>query len=260
METMKTKLIYQIMAVAIAVVALASCSINVKKVKDTEAEQTKTFDVKDFNKISINCGADVEYTVSDSISITVKGTEDWMQTIDFSTADGMLFISKKDDIDGTIHVNVHYGPCRIIISGPSLESVVIAGSGSFTCDGAMQTENFFGSVSGSGDLNIKNMKTMNAQLSVLGSGGMKISGMEAQKCDVSISGSGDVALKANSVQNISTSIVGSGDIVLDCKDCGTASVAISGSGDVRLSGNVRLFNKTVSGSGDIDTSNLKIGE
>lgn len=249
------------MAVAIAVVALASCSINVKKRSDNAAKQTKTFDVRDFNKISLNCGADVEYTVSDSISITVNGTEDWMQSISFSTADdGTLVISRKDDVSGVININVHYGPCRIIISGPSLESVAIAGSGSFTCDGAMQTENFFGSVSGSGDLNIKNMKTMNAQLSVLGSGGMKISGMEAQKCDVSISGSGDVALKANSVQNISTSIVGSGDIVLDCKDCGTASVAISGSGDVRLSGNVKQFNKTVSGSGDIDTSNLKIGE
>lgn len=263
---MKTKRIFSFIVAAMAIMALASCSIHINKRRDNGPEVTKTFEAKDFNKISINCSADVEYTISDTVSITFKGTSDWVETLDIKTAeDGTLVIGKNEGIgnaegddNGVIHINVHSGPCRIIISGPSLESVIIGGSGSFTCKDEMQTKQFTASVAGSGDITIKSIKTDNATLVTVGSGDMKIDGIEAEKIEVSVSGSGDASVNANNVASINANIVGSGDIVLDCKDCGVATVGIAGSGDISMCGNVKQLNQSTAGSGDIDISKLKI--
>lgn len=258
---MKTKSIFTFVAIALTVIALASCSIHVNKRSDNTEMKTKTFEAKDFDKISINCSADVKYTVSDTVCITVRATDDWMNSISINTADdGTLVISRKDDDDKVIHVNWHSGDCQIIIGGPSLQSVAIAGSGSFKCFGEIKTSNFLATVAGSGDIDIKSIKAVNATFTTVGSGDMTIGRIEANRLDVSISGSGDASVHANNVAAINTSVVGSGDMVLDCKDCGTVTASISGSGDIGISGNVSQFSQSISGSGDIDTSKLKIAK
>lgn len=258
---MKAKCIFPLIAIGLAVIALASCSIHVNKRNDNKEMKSKTFEAKDFNKISINCSADVKYTVSDTVNIIVNATDDWMETLDISTADdGTLVISKKEDNSGVIHLNTYSGDCQIIISGPSLESVVIAGSGSFKCWGGIQADTFVGSVSGSGDMEIKSIMAENAIFTTVGSGDLIIGGIEAKKIDVSVSGSGDASVHAHKVADINASVVGSGDITLDCKDCGTATASVSGSGDISLFGNLKQLNQSTAGSGEINISKLKIGE
>lgn len=258
---MKAKCIFPLLAIGLAVMALTSCSIHVNKRSDNTEVKTKTFEAKDFNKISISCSADIEYTVSDTVSITVKATDDWIKTLDISTAaDGTLVISKKDEDDGVFHINIHYGECKVIISGPSLEGVTIDGSGSFKCDDEMQVKTFTSSISGSGDIVIKSIKSENAAFSIEGSGDIMASNIETSKLNVAISGSGDIVINAVSVADISASIEGSGDIALDCKDCDTATVSTLGSGDIKISGNLKHLNQSTEGSGDIDISKLNIGE
>lgn len=258
---MKAKCIFPFLAAVMAIMALASCSIHINKHSDNTELKTKNFDVKNFDKISINCSADVKYTVSDTVCITVNATDDWMNTISITTTDdGTLVISKKEEDDRTIHLNSYSGDCQIIIGGPSLKSVAIAGSGSFKCWGKIQTDEFIGSVSGSGNIEIKDIKAENAMFSTVGSGDMIIGDIEAKRLDVSISGSGDASVHANNVANINANVIGSGDITLDCKDCGTATASISGSGDISLFGNLKHLNQSTAGSGDIDISKLKIGE
>ena len=41
--------------------------------------------------------------------------------------------------------------------------------------------------------------------------------------------------------------------------CKTVSCKLIGSGDIKLTGNVATLNQSVTGSGDIDISNLKVG-
>lgn len=258
---MKAKCIFPFIAAAIAIGALASCSIHINKRTDNSEMKTKTFEAKDFDKISINCSADVKYTVADTTCITVTATDDWMNSIDISTADdGTLVISKKEIDDRAIHVNWHSGECQVIIAGPSLQSVVIAGSGSFKCFGEILSTDFLASVAGSGDIDIESIKAENASFVTVGSGDIKISGIEADKLDVSVSGSGDISVHASNVASINANVVGSGDIALDCKDCGTATASISGSGDISLYGNLKNLNQSTAGSGDIDISKLKIGK
>lgn len=258
---MKTKHIFPLIAICMAIIALASCSIHVNKRSDNTEMKSKTFEVKDFNKISLNCSADVKYTVSDTTCIIVNATDDWMSTIDISTADdGTLVISKKDDDNKVIHVNWHSGDCQIIISGPSLQSVAIAGSGSFKCWGYIITDTFAASVSGSGDIDIKSITAETATFATIGSGDLIVGGIEANRFDVSVSGSGDATVHAHNVADINANVVGSGDILLDCNDCGTATASISGSGDITLSGNLKQLKQSTAGSGDINISKLKIGE
>lgn len=256
---MKTKHIFPLIAICMAIIALASCSIHVNKRSDNTEMKSKTFEVKDFNKISLNCSADVKYTVSDTLHISVNATDDWLETLDIRTAaDGTLIIGKKENDNSVIHVNWHSGPCQIIIAGPSLKSVAIAGSGSFKCWGKILTDEFVGSVSGSGDIDIKDIKAENAIFSTVGSGDLIVGDIEAKKVDVSVSGSGDASVHANNVADINANVVGSGDITLDCKDCGTATASISGSGDISIFGNVKQLRQSTAGSGDIDTSKLKV--
>lgn len=247
--------------IAVAVIALTSCSIHISKHEGSDKVVTKTFDATDFDKLTLSCYADVVYIVSDTVSIDVTTSEDTMKDLEITTtADGHLTIGMADHSTNSFFVNTHSPDLTINISGPALQEIVLAGSGTFRCEGEMLTETFIGSVSGSGDIEIKSIKAENASFVIVGSGNTNIGGIEANKLDVSVSGSGDAAIHANNVANINANIVGSGDIMLDCKDCGTATASVSGSGDISMFGNLKQLNQSTAGSGDINISKLKIGE
>lgn len=60
------------------------------------------------------------------------------------------------------------------------------------------------------------------------------------------------------VANTELTISGSGDADLNFSNCGNADVSVTGSGDVTLSGELQTLGKHVSGSGDVDTSRLRL--
>lgn len=66
--------------------------------------------------------------------------------------------------------------------------------------------------------------------------------------------------KLAKVETTKLTIAGSGDGTLDFDHCGYAHIGISGSGDVTLSGTLQSLDKSVAGSGDIDTDKLQLGK
>lgn len=256
---MKTNCILPFVVFALAIMALTSCSININKRGDKKLT-TKTIKVDNFDKLSIGGAIDVLYTVSDSVSVKVKATDEQRECLNIYTkADGTLCIEQKANIGNVVKIGIsNSDDIGIEICGPALQGVAIAGSGSFKCEGEMQTETFRASVAGSGDIDIKSIKSENAALTIAGSGDIHISNIWSKRLDSSIVGSGDIKVNANKVDQIYASTNGSGDIEIKCNDCGTVTASTSGSGDITLNGKVKGINKSCSGSGDIDTDNLII--
>ena len=60
-------------------------------------------------------------------------------------------------------------------------------------------------------------------------------------------------------RNADASLTGSGDLKVGFDNCGIVNCKLLGSGDIELKGRIRQLNQNSTGSGDIETSGLKVG-
>jgi len=75
---------------------------------------------------------------------------------------------------------------------------------------------------------------------------------------VSLVGSGDVDVNNIETQQAELDLVGSGDINMFFTNSGRVESRVVGSGDITLKGSVKEMKNNVRGSGDIDTDELLI--
>ena len=123
-----------IMILAFAATMLASCKIYIEK-KGDGAMTEKTFNVSDFNSIQLSGATTVHYTVSDTISIILKASEEQMKRMHVETdAYGVLNIyseGNKNVTKNKISLSFDEYDVEAYISGPSLKRVQVVGSGTF---------------------------------------------------------------------------------------------------------------------------------
>ncbi|MDD5784653.1 MAG: DUF2807 domain-containing protein, partial [Prevotella sp.] len=106
-------------------------------------------------------------------------------------------------------------------------------------------------VKGSGDLSIDgHLLCDNVKMTVTGSGDLEVKNLEALTNDVTLVGSGDMEVRQSKVGSTRVRLTGSGDIKIDCRDCGSVDSNLTGSGDISITGTVRNVNKSKAGSGD----------
>jgi hypothetical protein len=105
------------------------------------------------------------------------------------------------------------------------------------------------SVSGSGSIDSKNIKSNGIGISIAGSGNVDIGSLDAEVLSVAIAGSGSCRIKGN-VSRQTISIAGSGDFDGGELRSDVGAVSISGSGDAEIWATESLSAK-VSGSGDV---------
>jgi hypothetical protein len=104
-------------------------------------------------------------------------------------------------------------------------------------------------LSGSGDVTVNGMKGGEVELTVSGSGMIKAREVKAESLTATISGSGELEA-AGKTGDLSVRVSGSGDVDLSDLIADDADVRISGSGDVELYAE-GSFSGSVTGSGDI---------
>lgn len=225
--------------------------MSVVKVDDSEIVE-KTFPVSDFNGIEAS-GIDVIYTVSDTASVLLRCSESCMKSVDVEVSEtGTLRLScnivlGRDNADIVAYV-----------SGPSLEKLHVNGSSEFECKDAMVVPDMIVSISGSGDVELSEVKAGNLSCSVQGSGDMKIVKAVSENAKFSIAGSGDIEASLYDAKHTEIGIAGSGDIALKMNACGHAEAEIAGSGAIELTGELDTLVKNIAGSGEIDTTNLTL--
>ncbi|MEE1317070.1 MAG: DUF2807 domain-containing protein [Prevotella sp.] len=85
-----------IITLILALTVLASCKINIEKKGDGTITE-KTFTVSDFNSIQFSGATTVHYTVSDTVSIRIKASEELLKRMRVETdAYGVLNIYSNE--------------------------------------------------------------------------------------------------------------------------------------------------------------------
>lgn len=255
---------YNIVAIAlIATLTLlcSACTISVEKV-DSSNTIEKTFNVTEFRGIEANSGINVIYKIADEPSVKVTASENCMKKLNvFVDKKGVLHLTCDERGKDNQSVVINFSKNSNItayVSGPSLSSVKIYGSGEFECNDSMQTENMLILVSGSGEVDMNSVEATNLGIQIQGSGDVELKNAFTENANLTITGSGDINSRLIKTNKTNVHIAGSGDVELDFADCNTASVEIAGSGDIKLSGSLRNLEKDIAGSGEIDTKNLKL--
>jgi hypothetical protein len=125
-------------------------------------------------------------------------------------------------------------------------ALAVSGSGDLRSDGP--SSRLTAAISGSGDLSSQG-DTGEASVQVSGSGDARLAG-KGDSLKVAVSGSGSVDAKAFAAKDASVSIAGSGDVSLRLAG-GTLTARVAGSGNVTWSGEGKIGDIEVTGSGRI---------
>ncbi len=163
---------------------------------------TQTRTCEGFRRVRTALSANVHVMVGEASRVELSCDDNLLEHVRTRVIDGELVI----DTDGT-SLRFRESP-RIEISCPALEAGTLSGSGALKIEG-LAGERFEASLSGSGEFSARG-KVAHASLSVTGSGDLDCRDLLAQEAQVSVSGSGNVRVRAS--ERLSVSISGSGDV------------------------------------------------
>lgn len=234
---------------------------------------TVTRDVGYFSKVDASGSVDIEFVQGKEQAMRIVGSKQFVDNIVVEKKGETLYVSHKSNSV----ISFFDDDVTLYIYSPDLTEVNLRGSCSFDVKGALDTDNLkvsvmgsgeadFGSivcdainfeVRGSGDIGAKRVDTKNAVANVFGSGDLDFDFLKADNVQFAVSGSGDLDAMLSQVKTMQLNVVGSGDMDIKAQNCGVANCTSAGSGSITLSGTMRDVVKNVTGSGDIDTSNLR---
>ncbi len=226
-----------------AVLMLGACSSHGEERDAPRATGQRSFQVGQFQMVSLEGSHDVVVTVGGAPSVRAEGDSEALERLDIRVEGGTLKIGSERRRWFSFR---HGGGVTVYVTVPSLNGATIAGSGDMRVD-RVQATSFEAEIAGSGDMEIGQLRARRASFSIAGSGGITAMG-EAEEADVSIAGSGNVALDRLQTRRTSVSVAGSGDISVRASEAVEGSVM--GSGDVTVHGTARCSISKM-GSGDI---------
>lgn len=254
-----------VMSVIIAIITflLSSCSIHINKMEEGTIT-TKAVSVNSFDKLNIQNGIDVVYTISDSTSIMVEAGENVINKVCFETSgSNVLTISyddhpnrKRNDI---INFNSHIPNVKVYIASSPILAVEINGAGTFNCKDTLETDNFKAEVIGSGDVYVKKLVASTLVNSISGSGKIVIDDADTRSAVCTIAGSGNINTSLRNAELARLDISGSGNMDVDFFNCRNVTANIAGSGNYNLSGSVTHLDSGIAGAGNINTNKLSTG-
>ena len=220
-----------------------------------------------FTAIENKTPCNVFYKQAETFRVSIVAPEEQIEKIKTSVFDGTLVIEMEDNtfIKDTKNVKIN-------VESPSLESVVVTGSGNFTAQSSINTSGkpVALSVKGSGIIKTKNVECMEMAANVSGSVNVEIAELMASSAEVEVNGSGNITYNGMKIsKKLDAAINGSGNIAINGKvdvvnieirgsgnltgkvDCDNVTATIKGSGDVKLSGDIKAHYTTVTGSGRV---------
>lgn len=242
---------------ALASIGLMSGSCTVRKADSIETVK-KTVKLSDFNSVTVTGSYEVEYVPGPAGKAVLEGPADLVENTQLDIREGQLTVGSRTRDRKTIVVMGHMKPVVVKVSSPRVGSVFVAGSGSFRSAGNMEAGRVLLSVAGSGDVEIPRIDCESIEVTIAGSGEVELGDVYATVADCSVAGSGDIKARLHAVETTGVGVSGSGDVEIAFDNCGRARVAISGSGDVELSGTLNSLEKSVQGSGSVDTGRLQL--
>lgn len=270
---MKTLRLLSVLLLLLAVGGVCMACYSSKDLNAHGKRVTVTRDVGYFSKVDASGSVDIEFVQGKEQAMRIVGSKQCVDNIVVEKKGETLYVSyKSNSVTSFFDDDV-----TLYIYSPDLTEVNLRGSVSFDVKGALDTDNLkvsvMGSgeadfdsivcdainfeVRGSGDIGAKRIDTKNAVANVFGSGDLDFDFLKADNVQFAVSGSGDLDAMLSQVKTMQLNVVGSGDMDIKAQNCGVANCTSAGSGSITLSGTMRDVVKNVTGSGDIDTSNLR---
>ena len=211
------------------------------------AQKTEQRKLSAFTEVSLRISADVHISQGNEQAVEVKGKESTLEKLIIEVKDRKLII--RYSTDSFFNNKWNPGPVEIYITIPQIDGLAVSGSGSILADDKIESRIIDLTVSGSGDIRIKNLKAEKVSSLLSGSGSLYIGGQETtSEFKTTLSGSGNVKAGSFSANNVNIKIGGSGSCWV------TASkmlvVRIVGSGSVFYHGNPAV-DSNILGSGQI---------
>lgn len=262
-----------VMLVAICV-ACTACYYSSSDFKADRSFVKRVVKVGYFCKIESYTSADIKFVQGKTSSVRIEGTKSLVDNLDVRQKGETLVITTK----GRGIRFVGQSRLTVYVSSPDITSVYLKGSGNFEAQSNIDTDALNVELSGSGDVDLRNVLCDNISLRLRGSGDVKAQSVDCAAANLELSGSGDLDVKMlkarkavaalrgsgdldatlSGVPDVQASLFGSGDLDLDFINCGNADIDLRGSGDVELKGTLRTLNTSKKGSGDIDRSQLRL--
>ena len=196
-------------------------------------------DVSSFTGVSLGISGDL-YLNQGSPQKVVVQAENNMDEIETVVKDGVLKI-KTDNWNSRIK------GVKIWVTMPEVETLNVSGSGDILAETSITSDELELKVSGSGSINISELKGDEIGAAISGSGDLNLAG-SADEMELRISGSGSVYAEGLKVNECGIKISGSGSCKIDAT--GELDASISGSGKVTYYGNPQI-DARVSGSGKV---------
>lgn len=232
----------------LAALALSGCSFSV----DAEDERI-TSDGKTVSKTAATTGAftmieavgpdDIVFVTGDAFSIKAEGETDAIATVRYAMDNGSIIIGREKgkwwgkDSQGV----------TITITGPTLTSASLVGSGNFTAD-KMAGDKVSVELAGSGDAKISDVTAKSFKSELAGTGDIMVAG-KVESAEFSVAGTGDIDASKLASVDAEVSIAGTGDVRLSAT--GTVNASIAGTGDINVTGGAKCKSSSI-GSGKIN--------
>lgn len=243
-----------IIVVLCVTMLVISCQKGSRRVKGRMVTSERT--VHEFEEIVINANCDVHFMQGDQLRVKIVGPENAVKTL-ISECKGStltLFHSAKSELftlGGIPSVDVY-------VTAPDLIGVTLKGAGDFIVDGHLDTDTLSVELYGTGDMKIKSLICDEVNASIRGNYDLNIGRLQCSTSTFNLYGVGDINIGETKVAKTFIQLKGVGDVNVDFNQCGTATCLLYGVGDMRLKGSLQSLDKTVRGTGHINTEHLKI--
>lgn len=192
-----------------------------KAVQAKGAPQSQARSVGTFTGIRVDAPAQVAWTAGDVPSLKVIAPPNILPLVETKVDSGKLIVK----LNGSVSMS---SPIQVVAVGQSLEEIKIAGSGSLVATG-IHGQSFKVRISGSGEVTASGA-VRQVDVGVSGSGDVDIHQIKAVSAKVEVSGSGDV--KAFASESADVEVAGSGDVSIYGKPTKRNNDK-SGSGNIR---------------------------
>ena len=241
----------------LAATVLSSCVYRSEVLgKRVVLDSTRKTDV--FNKVTLFASCNVHYKQGDTCSVRVVGDKQLVKNLITQVINNELQIRMKP-YKGDLMRLLNKTELNVYVTSPDLLAVKVAGSGDFEATGTVDTDTMRIALTGSGDMDFANLICDRVEATLRGSGDVELKNVQADYTNLNLLGSGDMKVNLKNARNADASLTGSGDLKVGFDNCGIVNCKLLGSGDIELKGRIRQLNQNSTGSGDIETSGLKVG-
>lgn len=222
------------------VLATNSCVVSAGSEKGSGNVIRQERSAGDFSSVKLNGSANVIIEQGDKNSIYVETDDNIMEFIETKISGGVLDIDCNQSISPTKLV--------VYVMMKNVKELSIFGSGDIFGKYLIKSNDLTLNLSGSGDINLKQLEAEALKASVNGSGDIEASG-SAKSTTLELKGSGDISFKNLQTNSCEAEVIGSGDITINVSEKLKANVI--GSGDITYWGNPAETKFGTTGSGDI---------